>query len=151
MAGINAPAVKRALITALQALQATTLAGVAVSYSHEIKLAEQSREYIYLDPRTVATGTLSAMQGSARVKREESANLALRIRVSRPGEVSTEDAEERAAVLGVIVENYLAANPTIGDIVLKAVVAGYELTSFADETGAWADIDYALTFHSYLT
>ena len=151
MAGINAPAVKRALKTALDALSGSSLAGVTVSYSYVSKLHEATRELIYFGPRTPASVDLSAMKGSGRVKREETASMTLCIRVTRPGEQDTEDAEERTAAIGAVVENVLATDPTLSGACLKAVVTGYELTSFADDNAARADLDYTLSFDSYLT
>lgn len=153
MAGIAAPAAKRALFTLLQAQTGTggTLEGVKVSYSYEAKLHQANREYIYGGSTIRASGDLEAMQSAVRMKRTEAAPFTLHIRVKQPGDVSTESVEQRIAAIGAAVENIVAANPTLTNTVLKATVDGWSLDAFCNEEGAHAELDYTITFTTYLT
>jgi hypothetical protein len=154
MAGTNIIVCRSALITALEGLQATTLAGVNVSYSYVAKKADLgSREYIYGGPKSSASDEPAAMRGSGRVKREENPDWTLHIRVVKPGEETTLASDTRAVAILTVVENYLAANHTLNGLtgLLKAVITGWELTSWADEKQTYSEIDLALMFESYLT
>lgn len=153
MAGINAPASKLALITALQGLTGSgeDLEGVTVGYSYEPKLHAATREYVFFASKTSSRGLVLAMRGSGRIKREEDAGTTLSVRVTQPGKQSTQDVETRCAAIGAVIENYVAANHTLGVTGLrKAVITGYELTSYATDTEAVGELDYQMSFDSYL-
>lgn len=147
MAGVNAQAVKAALIGLVDALPA--LAEVQVSYSFPGLLA---RECVY-GGRIDGAVALAAMKAGTRVKREEDSVLHLHVRVDTPGEATTQAAEERAVELGGHIEDLIAGNPTLGDQpgLLVARVAGIELDSAIDDEGAEAVLSYQIVVKSYLT
>ncbi len=152
MAGTNAAAAKKALIDALDALTGTggSLADVQVAYSFPGRTLQ--REVIY---GGVAAGPLelSAMRGSGRVKRIERPLLELHILVTDPGHDTTEVTDARAAEIGAVIEELLAADPTIGGVAgLKAAVAvGLELDGGVDDDGAESVLTYRIELLSYLT
>lgn len=154
MAGTNIVAARVALITALEGLTASSLAGVKVSYSYVAKFADlASREYLYGGPKSSASVEPAAMRGTARIKREESPDWSLHIRVAKQGEETTQAGDTRAVAIMTVVENYLAANHTLGGLtgLLSAQATGWELTSYADDKQTYSEIDLALVFESYLT
>jgi len=155
MAGTNIVAARKALIAALQGMtgQGAPLGNAVVDYSYVGKHHDGTREYIFGGSSDGST-SLSAMQGGGRVKREETPDWTLSIYITTPGESTTEVADERAVELGVVVEDYLAANMQLDGTVtglLKAIVTGWSLTSWPDDSGCSAVLAYNLQFHSYLT
>jgi hypothetical protein len=148
MAGVNAQAVKAALLAQIAALP--ELAGVQVAYSYPGRTVE--RECVY-GGRIEGATALAAMRAGARLKREEDSVLSLHISVDTPGEASTEAAEARTVALGAPIENHIAANPTLGDVpgLLLARVAGHELDSGVDDESAEAVLTYQIALKSYLT
>lgn len=147
MAGTNAAAAKKALIDAIAALPG--LDGVTVSYSVPRDL---KRECVYGGSITGPVN-LAAMKGSGRVKREETLTLQLHIRVTEPGHDTTETTDLRAATLSTHVEEYLAANTTVGGVtnLLKATVDGVDLDGWTDDEGATSVLTLVIGLHSYLT
>jgi hypothetical protein len=97
---------------------------------------------------------LSAMRGSARIKREENLNLNLFIRVYEPGHETTETTDTDAVAISALIENYIAANNTLGGVtdLLKASVEGFSLDSFlTDDGGATSIVTLTLSLHSFLS
>jgi hypothetical protein len=156
VAGSNAHAARVALIAALAALTdpGEDLAGVAVAYSYNSRLLDASHREIVYGGKMAGPVGLAAMKGSARLKREEQVGLDLHIEVTTPGEETTSAADARCAAIGLVVENYLATNPTLGGTVpglLKATVDNLECDGFPDDDAAFAMWTYRIVFHSYLT
>lgn len=148
MAGTNIAAAKSALIAALKTLPA--LEGVQVAYSYPGRTVE--RECIYWGERAAGPASVQAMAGSGRIKREEQPTTSLHIAVTQPGNADTEATDARAAQLGAAVENWLAANKTLGvDGLTLAAVDSIELDGGVDDESALSILTYQITFRSYLT
>lgn len=150
MAGTAIVAARQALVAALDALSA--LDGIPVSYSYAAKLADGSnREFIYGGGSSEATVAQSAMKGpTGRIKRDESATWALHVMVVKPGEVTTEAGDARAVAIGTVIENYIAANPTLGGTVLFARISSWSLTSNFDDDATYSLLSYSIAIESYL-
>lgn len=154
MAGTNIVAGKVALMTALQALAvpAGSLEGVRVDYSYVGKHDDGTREYVYGGGTADAQVDAAAMKGSGRLKRTEDTDWSLTVKVFKPGEQTAEAAETRAAAIGTVIENYLAANPTLSVTgLILARIRGWSLTSTGDDDGTYAALTYSIAFESYLT
>jgi hypothetical protein len=146
--GTTSIAAKTALITALQALTSTTLAGVQVAYTYPAAL---QRECVW-GGSISGPMELVAMRGSGRIKRLETPTLELHISVVTPGQPDTVAAETRAAAIGAAVEEHLAANPTLGvPGLLSAAVIGIEIDSGVDDDGAEALLTYQIKLMAHLT
>lgn len=150
MAGTRVAAVKAALIGQDGTLkQLPGLDGVQVEYGYP---ASPDRECVYGDNSAAGTVSLAAMRGPGRLKRDEVTVFGLVVLVTEPGHADTEQVEARAAELGAAIEEYLAANPTCGDIAdVKLVeVVRIELDSAVDDDSATAVLTYFLQIKSYL-
>lgn len=149
MAGTNAVAVKRALVTALTA--APALEGIQVLYSSWDR--ELEREAIYFG-KAAWTHALAAMRAGGSAPRMEALVVDAYVFVSMPGS-TPEDAESRAAELGQVLEDALAADPAGTALAVTGVklaqVTGGELGSECDDDAAYAMAVYKLGFTSYLT
>lgn len=152
MAGINIVTVRVAVITALQGLTGTGegLEGVTVDYGYVGKHDDATREYLYGSGNSDAGLALAAMADGERIKRTERATWALIIRVTKLGQETTQTADQRAAEIGAVVENYIAANWREGGALVVSFT-GFNLNSWVDPDGAHAVLTYALTAESYLT
>lgn len=124
------------------------LSGVEVAYS-------MPREI----PREVVFGgtfagpvSLSAMRGGGRIKREGNVSLQIHIRVSEPGNNTTEATDARAAEIGTAIEEYIAANPTLDALTdLKlAAVESIDGDGWVDEDGATSVLTLQINLKSYL-
>lgn len=146
MAASNAQAVKAAIITALQALQGTTLAGVQVEYSFPRDLM---RECIY-GGRIQGNQEIGAGRSSGNTSRDERVVILLHLRVSKPGGTCA-DAEARALAIGAVVEGYLAANTPSATGLLDASIDSFDLDSDIDDDGAYALLTYRIQTQSYIT
>lgn len=136
MAGSNIYNAKVALLAAIDALPA--LDGVTVGWSYSGKAHGSTREYIYLGSASGPV-TAGAMAAGGRYLREESPVLQLHVLVEKLGQETTQTAEARAIELGTAVEEYLAANWTLGVAgLLAARVVDEELDSAVDDDGAQA-------------
>lgn len=150
MAGLRVAAVKAALIGKVGALREVPgLAGVQIAYSFP---AVPDRECVYGDNSAEGVIALAAMKGSGRLKRDETTTFGLVILVTEPGHDDTEEVETRAATIGAVIEEYLAANPTCGDVpdVKLVEVAGIVLDSGVDDESATAVLTYQLRLKSSL-
>ncbi len=99
---------------------------------------------------------LAAMKGgpSGRIRREENLSLQLHIRVYEPGHRTTEVTDTDALVISALIENYIAANPTLGGVAdLKtARVGGFGINSFlTDDGGATTHVMLTVGLHSFLS
>lgn len=146
MASTNAPALKAALVTVLQAALGT----VRVDYTYNGRLAE--REYVYLG---AASGPHQPMafRNGARLVRQEDLTLTLHIEVRIPGgDPATTDA--RAVAIGQLVEETVANDPSLGGTVtglLAAFVTHMDLTSgFVDDAVAASVLTYQISAQSKL-
>ncbi len=96
---------------------------------------------------------LSAMRGSTgRVKREENLSLNLHIRVHDKGQPTPETVEARAVEISNIIEDWIAANPTLGDVpsLLSAKVEAVELDSGIEDDSATAEMTLTIGLKSFL-
>lgn len=147
MAGTVTVAFKRALIEKLRIL----LAPVQVEYAYPGR--DPERECVYAG-RSSFSQEPSAMRGGARLRREEHGTLNLHIDVLAPGGgAEMVDAEARASELGELIENYLAANPTLDGLtgLLRAGIEGGDLEQGVDDDAARCHLMLRVSYHSYLT
>lgn len=147
MAGTNAPAVR----TALLGLFETTLAPVRVDYAYNSRLSE--REYAYFGHIT-ATHEPLAFRAGSRMPRMEELTVPLHLEVQVPGGTPA-DADARAAELGALIEDALAADPTQASLevtgLLAVWVSGFTLTPFFAADGVSAcEAVYTITVQSNL-
>lgn len=150
MSGTVAAAAKAKLVGANNVLAGLPgLSGVIVGYDMPRNLP---RECIF-GGKVNGAVELAAMRGGGRVKRTENLDLNLHIRVHDKGQKTTEAVEARAAELSTIVEDWIAANPTLGDIpsLKVARVQGVELDSGIEDDSATADITLTIGLLSFLT
>lgn len=151
MSGTVAAAAKAKLVGTNNVLSGLSgLDGVIIGYSMPRDLP---RECIYGGKVTGAV-ELSAMRGSTgRVKREENLSLNLHIRVHDKGQPTTETVEARATEIGLAVEDWIAANPTLGGVpsLKVAKVQGVELDSGIDDDSATAELTLTIGLMSFLS
>lgn len=149
MSGTVAAAAKARLVGTSNVLSGLSgLETVTVAYDMP---RDPPREVIY-GGKVEGPVQLVGMRGGSRVKREENLTLQLHIRVYKPGERTTETAETRVAALSTIVEDYIAANYTLGDLAdLKlASVASVDLDGFLEDDGATALMTITVALKSFL-
>ena len=151
MAGTRIPAVKAALIGKAGALREVPgLNKVLVAYSYP---ADPGRECVYGDNSATGPVSLAAMKpAGGRLRREEDTTFGLVVMVTEPGHDNTEVVEARAAEIGTAIEEYIAANPTCGDLAdVKVVdVVSIELDSGVDDESATAVLTYQIHVKSSL-
>lgn len=146
MAGSTIVAVKQALVTQLKALDG--MGAVSVSYAHPGERG--SKEILYCG--AVRNGDHEAVALKAgRRRREENYDLDIEIAVS--GTRLTEArSETRAIVIGTLVEEYLADNPTIGDVpnVRFVVVSGIEMQTITTTNGPLTQLTLTVSIKARL-
>jgi hypothetical protein len=131
MAGSTIVAVKQALITNLSALGG--LSSVHISYAHP---GEKGRkENLWLGAVRDGEHEATALKLGRR-RREENYEVELHVEVGGT-QLSPERSEERAIVIGTLVEEYLADNPKMGGVinVLFAVVTGIDMHTLNTTNG----------------
>jgi hypothetical protein len=148
MAGTNAYAAKRALITALQGAAGLGADGVQVAYSWPGERAE--RECIYGGAVVWDTKVLT-MAAGGRLSRREDMTLDLHIAVTVLG-AEPEEAEARAVDLGTVLEEYVAFTTTLNGLpgVKLGQIAGGELDHAENDDSVIAVLSYRVTFLSTL-
>ncbi len=151
MSGTVAAAAKAALVGANSLLSGLSgLDGVVIGYDMPRSLP---RETIY-GGKVSGSVELAAMRGSnGRIRRSEELALNLHIRVHDKGQRTTEAVEARAVQLSMIVEEWIAANPTLGDLpdLKLAKVQGVELEAGIEDDSATADLTLTIGLMSFLT
>lgn len=150
MAGTNAVAVKKELFRRLKL--ESGFSGVQVAYF--LRARDAQRESVF-GGKITGPLELSAMRpAGGRIGREEDPLIAVHIRVLRPGSVDS-TAEERAAALGGVVADMVAADPTLAGAVpglLVLAVASEEYETGEAEDGSAVGIGtLTLSAHSFLT
>lgn len=151
MSGTVAAAAKAALLGTTNVLSALPgLAGVTIAYSAPTR--DVPREVIY-GGNLSGPVTLSAMRGGTRMKRQEDLSLRLHIRVYEPGNATTQATDARATAICTVVEEYIAANTTLGDVtgLLAATVESVSLDGWLDDDGATSVLDLSIALKTYLT
>lgn len=150
MSGTVAAAAKAKLVGVNNVLSGLAgLNGVIVAYCMPRDLP---RECVY-GGKVTGSVELSAMRGSTgRVKREEELSLNLHIRVHDKGQQTPETVEARAVELSNLIEDWIAANPSLGDVpnLLVAKVQGVELDSGIEDDGATAELTLTIGLKSFL-
>lgn len=151
MSGTVAAAAKARLVGANNVLSGLPgLANVDVAYTMPRSLP---RELIY-GGKVSGSVELAAMRGNTgRVKRQENLNLTLYIRVHDKGQATTETVEARAAEIAVVVENWIAANSTLGDLpnLKLATVESVEIDSGIEDDSATAELTLTIGLLSILS
>lgn len=150
MSGTVAAAAKAQLLGTSGVLSGLAgMSGVTVSYSLP---RDVPREIVY-GGQVSGPVSLAAMQGGARIKRQEDLTLHLHIRVYKPGQSTTEASDTRAAAISTVIEEYIAANPTLGGVadLKKAAAEAVELDGFVDDDGATSTLTLTVGLMSYLS
>lgn len=147
MAASRVVAVRSALIDALAAL--ASLDGVVVEYAW--RFGSTDRERIFTGRARATHGPASLKSG--RTHRNERMTFDLVVLVEKV-DGTQEEADERALVLGAVVEEYVADNNTLGGTVSGLnwiTVSGVELNGLANDRGHLAELTYSLTYDARLT
>lgn len=148
MSGSNLVAVKKELIRRLG--QEPALLGVQVTYA---PTRDVKREVI-CGGKAKTSHALTAMRGNApQLPRDEQAALTLYIQVRNP-QSDAAAADERVMELLQVVEELLAADPTLAGFpnLLLAGVTGAELEEPAfDDDGVIGGMTAEISYRSYLT
>jgi hypothetical protein len=150
LSGTIAAAAKAALLGRNGVLAGLSgLEGVAVGYD---MLRDAPREMVF-GGDAEGSVQLSAFKGGGRLKREENLSLVVEIRVHDKGQETTEDTDVRAIEISTVIEEYIAANPKLGDLpnLLKATVDGVKLSSWLDDDGATSSVVLTIGLHSFLS
>lgn len=148
MAGTNAVAFRRALIDTVAAFPA--LAGVQVVFSWPGPRFD--RECVHLGRSQGSQEYATFGGGRARQPRNEQLDIDLFVVVRLPSADDGYNAELRAAEIGTLIEDGIAATPQIQSVagMLYAGITGVELESYADNDAWAAIIKYTVTVHSRL-
>lgn len=151
MAGTNAIVAKKTIVDRLAAVTgpAQALAGVQVSYIHPKDL---QREVIYggrirFDDQLFTFS--SAAVGGGRIPREETATLTFVVLVARP-DSDQYLADLRAVAIGTVLEEMVAADPTLGGLVLAAEAESGEMEPLTHDDGVMAQLLYTISVRSEL-
>lgn len=150
MSGTVAAAAKAQLLGTSGVLAGLAgMSGVTVSYTMP---RDVPREVVY-GGQVSGPVSLAAMAGGARIKRQEDLTLHLHIRVYKLGQATTEASDTRAAAISTVIEEYIAANPTLGGVtdLKKASVEAVELDGFVDDDGAGSTLTLTVGLLSYLS
>lgn len=140
--------VKRALVSALDDL--SDLDDVAVEYGYNAAISQRRRIFTRRAVAQIEPASLKA----GKVFRNERMTFELVVLVEAVGG-SAEDAEDEAVNdLGLVVEDYIANNSTLGGAVTGLnwiVVSGLEVTPMFNDRGHLAEAAYELTYDARLT
>lgn len=150
MAGTNVVAAKKALIAKIAALDlgGDQAGGVQVAYSWPGRNAE--REVVHGGLATFDQNPL-AFRAGGRCPRQEDVTVEIHVAIALPGGTE-EDVDTRAVEIGTVIEEAIAADPTLADAPdLKiARVDGGELESGFNDDGASALLTYRIILKSTL-
>ena len=150
MSGTVAAAAKAKLVGTNNVLSGLSgLDGVVIGYCMPRDLP---RECIY-GGKVSGPVELAAFRGGGRVRRKEDLTLLLHIRVHDKGQPTPETVEARAAEISTFVEEWIAANPTLGNLpdLKLAAVQAVELDSGLDDDSATAELTLTIGLMSFLT
>ena len=152
MAGTKAPAAKAAIIAALQALTGPSqaLENVLVAYIYPGKRLQLENVYggrIRFD-QELSTFASPAV-GGGRQPRTERATITFVVLVKYPDH-DQQKADERAAAIGTVLEEYLAANPLLGGIAQVATIESGDIEPFQDDDAVYAQLTYNVSVQSEL-
>lgn len=148
MAGSRVVAVRSALIDGLAAVGGLSTVDVIYAWKFDQELP---RERIFTS-RVRATHEPASLK-SGRTFRNERVTFDLVVRVEKV-DGTAEEADERALVIGALVEEYVADNRTLGGSVSGlnwVVVSGMELNNLSNDRGNLSELVYAITYDARLT
>lgn len=153
MPGTNIVAAKKALIERLAALLAVVPGMEEVQVAYTWPGRDPERECVYGGPGNGDQRPVTFQPTGGRIQRDEQVTVTIHIEVCRPdGDAVAGD--QRAAELGTVLEEDLAANPTMAGAVsrlLHIFVASVDLLEpSVDDDGVTCGIDYDIGFRSYL-
>lgn len=129
MSTSSIPTLKNALHDALVALQATTLAGVQITYGFPAGHIQD--DLIWLGDATPSTQEPVFL---GRNSRNEDYTLALLVR-SRRRTSTQQTVTERAFTIAGVIESLLRTDPSVGNVVRTAIVTSMGLTELASDDG----------------
>jgi hypothetical protein len=149
MAGSNAVAAKAAILAGLQAAMAAGdgLSEVQVAYLWPGRTLEREGVYggkIHMDHEYLA------FRPGVRMPRKETATIAWVVEVRHLAADEPADADERALVLGAVLENLIAADPTLGGVVKNAAITSIDLDNVIDDDALTSIVTYEVTVLSQL-
>lgn len=95
----------------------------------------------------------AAMRAGGRIKRTEDLTMMIEVRVYKPGQSTREEGDARATEIADVVVEWIAANPTLGDLAdMKfARVTNVNLRGGVDDDGATSSVVITIGLLSYLT
>jgi len=150
VSGTNAAAAKARLLGRDNILSALPgLSGVTVAYN----MPRDAPREMVIGGDVDGTAQLSAFRGNDRLKREENLSLNIEVRVHDKGQDTTETTDARAVEISTAIEEYIAANPKLGELpgLLKATVDGVKLSGWLDDDGATSSVVLTIGLHSFLS
>jgi hypothetical protein len=152
VSGTNAAAVKSRLVGTGNVLEGLSgMTGVKVAYDPP---RDMPREIVFAgDAGGPVELEAFRADSTSRVSRDENLDLELFIQVYQPGLSTSETTDTRATAISAIIENYIAANPTLGALanLLAAKVAGVRLVSVLNDDGATSLVVLTISLQSVLT
>lgn len=150
MAGTNAVRAKKALIAKIVALGLTTADGSDLQVAYSWPGATAEREVVHAGLVTFEQNP-AAFRGGGRCPRDEDVTVELHVAVRLPGG-SEEEADTRASEIGTVIEEAIAADPTLAgatDLVIARIDGG-ELESGSNDDDAAALLTYRIILKSRL-
>ncbi|SEB43571.1 hypothetical protein SAMN04489727_1725 [Amycolatopsis tolypomycina] len=149
MAGTAAVAAKKALFDLLagQAGAGEPLAGVQVSYQFPRQL---ERDHVYFGRVRFDHDYSTFRVAGGRQPRTEIATVSLYVGAKRI-DSDQHAADTRAVEIGGVLEDLIAADPTLGGAFQVVFVESGELEPNLDDDGVWAILTYSVTVQSELS
>lgn len=152
MSGTNAAAVKAHLLGANSALRGLPgIDGVIVAYDLP---RDTPRELVVGVGDIEGPVQLAAMKGdNGRVRRTEELSMRIDVRVYLPGQKDREVGDARAVEISKVIEEYIAANPTLGSLpaLKKITVDNVNLRGGIDDDGETSVVTLNIGLMSFLT
>lgn len=144
MTGTASASIKVALVEAL------TAAVDPVEVRYAIGGLSIPREVVYLGRITGQQTFMTFRPGvGKRMPRREELKITVHVRIENPGDTAQES-EDRAATIGGQIEDLIAADPTLGGVLLIQASTS-ELVGGADDGGGFCLLTYTFTAIAELT
>lgn len=149
MAGTNAVAARQALIAKIRALEIPAAGGGAVQVAYSWPGRGAEREVVHGGTPVTFEQEPLTFRGGGRVPRDEQVTVPIVVVVAQPG-ATVENTDVRAAEIGGLIEDAIAADPTLTDqLVIGRVDRGDLDHDFTDD-GAASVLTYQIILRSRL-
>lgn len=144
MAGTTISVAKQAIFDGITtALAADGDTSTVVTYYSE-PADRPVKEYVYMGTLTLGTEEAVTLR-SGRRKRDEEYVTRCIVVTSGSGRVTVQDIEERATIIGEVIETWIADNTSLGGAVDWCVVTGLELDNILTPDGVVSALQYDIT------